>query len=118
MAAVLDQARNSDLWMLLGCESNQPRVIAILLGHFILVLTSDQTALVSHDLGRAGLGAYRDSRQLRLVRRASRPIYHVRHRVADERQVIGVDIHPLLHDRRIRSGYAAIEAFHFLDELW
>src|SRR5580700_3289577 len=88
VTAVLDDAGGGDRRMILRRERDEPGVVLELLGRLVLGLVLARRSLVADDLRRAGLAAYDNVVEVRLVRGAAgavddigHPIFHVFERV-------------------------------------
>src|ERR1700735_1798586 len=117
VAAVLDDAGCRDGRMILGRERDEPRVVLVLVGRVLVFFVALAATFVADDLRRAGFAAYDYVVEMRLVRGAAGAVDDVGHRVLHVLQRVGIDLHSVLDDRRIRLGDIAVESLDVLDEL-
>src|ERR1700722_20169361 len=117
VTAVLDDAGGGDGRVILGRERDEPRVILVLVGRILVLFVALAATLVADDLRGAGFAAYSDVVELCFVRGAAGAVDDVSHRVLHVLQCVGIDLEPVLDDRRIRLGDIAVESFDGFHEL-
>src|ERR1700733_6988268 len=117
VTAVLDDAGGGDRRMILRRERDEPGVVLELLGRLVLGLVLARRSLVADDLRRAGLAAYDDVVEVRLVRGAAGPGDDGGHPVLYVFERVGIDLHAGLDHRRISLGDIAVQSLDVLHEL-
>src|SRR5580700_6577888 len=117
VTAVLDDAGGGDSRVILGRERDEPRVVLVLVGRILVLFVALAATLIADDLRSAGFAAYSDVVEMRFVRGAADAVDDVSHRVLHVLQRVGIDLDPILNDRRIRLGDIAVESFDGLHEL-